>query len=141
MCQSLEIAKEIRTFQETNDNDGIANINSEPQIPSENLIFRLRRRIYDKFIDLATGRATTNRHRSFMLQQRLYLHRQEQQGGQPPPLELQEQPNQEEQQRPRRGMIGLELRPTAYQVIHLLREQEREHHRQQQLARNINIRM
>lgn len=141
MCQSLEIAKEIRAFQETNDNDGIANINSEPQIPSENLMFRFRRRIYDKFIDLATGRATTNRHRSFMLQQRLYLQRQEQQGGQPPPLEVQEQPNQEEQQRPRGGMIGLQLRPTAYQVIHLLREQEREHHRQQQLARNINIRM
>jgi hypothetical protein len=35
----------------------------------------------------------------------------------------------------------LVLRPTAYQVIYLLREQEREHHRQQQLARNINIRM
>lgn len=76
-----------------------------------------------------------------MLQRRLYLHGQEQQGGQQPPLMVQEQQPDQEERRPGRGMIGLQLRPTAYQVIHLLREQEREHHRQQQQARNINIRM
>lgn len=71
-----------------------------------------------------------------MLQHRLYLHGQEQ-----PPPEVQEQQPDQDEQRPRRGMIGLQLRPTVYQLINLLREQEQEHHRQQQLARNINIRM
>lgn len=94
LCQNSDIAKEIRTFESSDDDSNI----SESQPNSR--MNRWRREAYDRCVDIATGRS--RRRGTNALQQQLHEHGLR--------LLIQGQ-RQEQEPQPRQEGVGLQLQP------------------------------